>query len=133
MSESRQPTLRPPTDSRELGRRGEELAVRLLLRDGWVILDRNWRDGRREIDVVATRAGQVAFIEVKARSPGPQAACEAVTRSQRRNICKAAAAWLHRHPGIGRSFRFDVIAVTDGPGGTATVVHVPGAFEADDP
>src|SRR5690606_19306000 len=42
----------------ELGRRGEELAVEWLRAREWTILDRNFRLGRKEIDIVA-RQGSV--------------------------------------------------------------------------
>jgi putative endonuclease len=133
MAETRQhPGHDRPVDRFDLGRLGERWAERFLRHAGWAILDRNWRDGRREIDLVAIRAGEVAFVEVKTRRPGPQAPCEAVTAAQRRNLRFAAAAWLRHHPGVGRSFRFDVIAISDGPDREPEILHIPAAFEADD-
>ncbi len=53
----------------------------------------------------------VAFVEVKARGPGPEDPLEAVRPDQRRRIMRAARAWIHAHPGVGSRFRFDVVAV----------------------
>lgn len=75
------------------------------------ILDRNWRSGRCEIDLVAREGDVVAFVEVKARRPGPEDPLEAVRPDQRRRILRAARAWIHAHPGVGSRFRFDVVAV----------------------
>lgn len=120
-------------DREALGRRGEDLAARLLRGAGYRILSRNWRAGRLEIDFVGTRGGEVAFVEVKTRRPGPQPASEAVTPAQRRHLARAAAAWMRMHPGTGSSFRFDIIAITWPESGKVIVEYIPGAFDANGP
>jgi Holliday junction resolvase-like predicted endonuclease len=60
---------------------------------------------------VAREDDVVAFVEVKARGPGPEDPLEAVRPGQRRRILRAARAWIHDHPGVGSWFRFDVVAV----------------------
>jgi putative endonuclease len=115
-----------------LGRTGEEYAARLLERAGYRILDRNWRDGRREIDLVALWGTEVVFVEVKTRRPGPQSASEALTTLQRRRIRQAAAAWLRCHPGVGATVRFDLVALTVRAGRPPAVRHVAGAFCGDE-
>ena len=74
----------------------------------------------------------VAFVEVKARAGGPQAPLEALDRTKRRRLRRAAARWIAAHPGVGREFRFDAVAVALGPDGTAEVRHVRNAFYGDD-
>jgi putative endonuclease len=124
---------RPLTESEALGRRGEDLAARLLRGAGYRILSRNWRAGRYEIDLVGARGGEIVFVEVKTRRPGPQPASEAVTWTQRRSISRAAAAWMRTNPQFGRSFRFDLIAVTWPENGGPHVEYIPGAFDAHGP
>lgn len=124
---------RPPSGRAELGRRGEDLAASLLRGAGYRILSRNWRTGRYEIDLVASRDGEVVFIEVKTRRPGAQRASESVTAAQRHNIGRAAAAWMRANPRVGRSFRFDLIAVTWPENGGPRVRYIPGAFDAHGP
>ena len=51
----------------ELGAAGEELAVAWLRAHGFIIMDRNWRMGRYELDIVAARGDRVHFVEVKLR------------------------------------------------------------------
>jgi len=114
-----------------LGRSGEEYAARLYERAGYVILDRNWRHRRLEIDLVARRDREVVFVEVKTRRPGPQPAGEAVHPAQRRRIARAASAWLRRHPGVGQTARFDVVCLTVRPGRPPAVLHLRGAFDAE--
>ena len=115
-----------------MGRRGEDLAAELLCRRGFRVLARNWRCGRRELDLVALDGDTIVFVEVKTRGPGPQSAREAINHSKRRHLRQVAAAWLRAHPGWGREFRFDVVAVTREPSGRWRVEHLPEAFFGDD-
>lgn len=115
-----------------LGARGEEAAVRHLEEAGLRVLARNWRRGRYEIDLVAREGDVVAFVEVKARRPGPQAPLEGLAPAQRRRLRRAAEAWIHAHPGVGREFRFDVVGVMFRPGRAPRVEHVRAAFHGED-
>ena len=53
---------------KELGARGEELAVRYLKNRGYRILERNYRIKLGEIDIIARDRNTLVFVEVKARS-----------------------------------------------------------------
>jgi len=118
--------------ARERAVRGERLAAEHLLRSGLVILDRNWRSGHLEIDLVAREDQVVAFVEVKTRGPGPQAPLEAVGRRKRTRVRRAAEAWIRAHPGVGREFRFDAVAVRIDPTGEPRIEHVRDAFRGED-
>ena len=52
---------------KELGRKGEEVAVAFLKNQGYKIIERNYRCQRGEIDIVARDKEGIAFIEVKTR------------------------------------------------------------------
>lgn len=95
-----------------LGRWGEDRAARFLRRRGWAILARNYRFGRREVDVVARRGDLVAFVEVKTRAGGgfgaPQ---EAITLLKRREVEAVADHFLRRHGLQGVTVRFDAMAI----------------------
>ena len=99
-----------------VGRRGERAVERRLADLGWQILDRNWRAGHAEVDLVVRRGGVVAFVEVKTRSNGGAGdPLEALTPRKRREIQRAAAHWIReRGWEIGKvdAFRFDAAAVT---------------------
>lgn len=99
-----------------VGRRGERAVERRLADLGWQILDRNWRAGHAEVDLVVRRGGVVAFVEVKTRSYGGAGdPLEALTPRKRREIQRAAAHWIReRGWEIGKvdAFRFDAAAVT---------------------
>jgi len=100
-----------------LGRFGEAQAHCLLVRRGWRILARNYRFGRREIDLVIRWDDLVAFVEVKTRAgPGYGAPEEAITRLKRREIELVAQEFLVRHRLGEVDVRFDVVAIVVGSG-----------------
>ena len=109
----------------------ENQAAHWLRDHGYEVLDRNWRYRRRELDIVALDQGTAVFVEVKARSRGPQSPVEAVSYQQRAGLRIAAEAWIHAHPGIGREFRFDIVGVNLSGADRGRIVHVPDAFTGD--
>jgi len=52
----------------ELGKKGEQLAVDFLLKNGYTIRDKNWRYQKAEVDIIAEKDGILAVVEVKTRS-----------------------------------------------------------------
>lgn len=106
--------------------------MRHLERAGFRVLDRNWRAGRLEIDLVVRDGSTIAFVEVKTRRPGPQHPAEAVDRRKRARMRKAATRWIATHAEGALEYRFDVVSVSVGPGGRRRVRHDPGAFTGDD-
>lgn len=112
----------------EVGRTGEAIAAAYLQRRGWRILDRNVRYREGEIDLVAARAGVLAFVEVKTRQSsafGPPA--EAVTRSKQRKIRLAASRYLAERRVRAPQIRFDVVDIVRAGLGFR-VVHLEGVF-----
>lgn len=96
----------------DFGAQGEDIAIDYLRRKGYVILDRNWRSGHKEIDIVARKDDTVVFVEVKARANAfygnPE---DAVTRRKMHLLVLAADAYL-RYNAIDLEVRFDVITIT---------------------
>jgi len=99
------------------GRSGEEKAAQWLSRQGYRILERNFRSRYGEVDIIARKDGCLVFIEVKSRSSHrfgtPQ---EAVTRKKQLRLSRVARDYLLRHGGLEQSCRFDVVAVSEGSG-----------------
>jgi putative endonuclease len=52
----------------ELGKLGEELAVKFLRKEGYEILETNWTFQKAEIDIIAQKENILAVVEVKTRS-----------------------------------------------------------------
>ncbi|MGH7458024.1 MAG: YraN family protein [Longimicrobiaceae bacterium] len=114
---------------KRFGDRGEEAAARHLELCGWTVVDRNFRMGRKEIDLVARRGQVVAFVEVKARAgPGYGHPLEAITWKKRREIQQVASAWIDRHGGEGDVYRFDAVAVHAAPNRPPAIEHVEDAW-----
>lgn len=111
-----------------LGELGERIAERWLRRQGWRVVQRRFRSGHRDIDLVMEREGLVAFVEVKARR-GPQfgGPVEAVNWAKQRELSRSAQVWVDRHGRPHEAYRFDVVGVLV-QGESVKVRHVPNAF-----
>ena len=73
------------------GALGEELACRYLEAKGYSILERNWRSGHRELDLIAQRGPTLAIVEVKTRSAGSLLrARDSVTQRKQSLLIQAA-------------------------------------------
>ncbi len=111
----------------ELGIKGEDIAARYLEDDGYIILERNWRSGHKEIDLVARKEDQLIIIEVKTRSgTGFGDPEDAVTDKKIRRIVSAADAYL-RHGNLELPVRFDIITIIDN-NGHIDIRHIEEAF-----
>jgi putative endonuclease len=112
------------------GRKGEEVACRHLLANGYDIVERNYRCRLGEIDVVARRGDLTVFVEVKTRTgPGHGAGHEAVTPAKRQRVIRAAQAYASAHELLETPIRFDVISVDCAAPGHR-VRHDLGAFDS---
>lgn len=121
---------------RGLGALGERLAGEHLEREGYEILERNFRCGAGELDIVAADARSLVFCEVKTRVcgtlAGPPGPLDAIGARKRRRLRALAGEWLNarqerraRRP----SLRFDAIGVTvNHAGGLLSLEHVEDAF-----
>jgi putative endonuclease len=100
-----------------------------LARHGWRIVAHRFRLGHHDLDVVARRAGLVAFVEVKTRgSAGWGAPAESVGWRKRLVIARVAEVWRQRHGRPGEEYRFDVVEVTLAAGGGYAVRHLEDAW-----
>ena len=95
------------------GRKGE-LAAELFLRaKGWSILARRRKTPLGEIDLVAKRAGTVAFVEVKWRKRAEDLGL-AIDEYRLRRVAAAVEAVAHEYAGNGEDMRIDVILLAPG-------------------
>ena len=96
----------------EIGRRGELAAREFLRRNGFNIIESNWKCSFGEADIVAIDEDSLVFIEVKTRSSMDQGfPCEAVTAKKRAKYEKIALAYLSNNTLRDMPVRFDVIDV----------------------
>lgn len=82
----------------DFGKWGEDVAADYLMERGFEIVERNWRHGRKEIDVIAQREGKLYFVEVKTRHGEEWNAEEAITAKKRALMWRAMMAWKFQHP-----------------------------------
>ena len=110
------------------GELGERIAERWLLRRGWRVVQRRFRSGHRDIDLVVERDGTVAFVEVKARK-GPEfgGPLNAVNYKKRKQLERSAQVWVDRFGREAEAYRFDVVGVLV-DGAEVRVCHVENAF-----
>ena len=107
-----------------LGRWGEETAAAYLQENGYILQARNFRMEHGEIDLIASKAGVLVFVEVKTRSSHAYAYPEdAVTLRKQAYLLSAADRYLQEHPESGDSWQFDVIAIERQPDGKPEIVH----------
>ena len=119
------------SDDGHRGTAGEDRACQHLRRQGFVILERNYRCRTGEIDVVARDGDTLVFVEVKERGDASHGgAVEAVTPAKRRRVIRAAQQWAAVHRESESRVRFDVVAIDPGPEGP-TIRHERGAFDAE--
>ncbi len=100
------------TSQQQTGSAGEEIAAAYLKKKGFIILERNWRFRFWEVDIIASHAGFLHFIEVKTRSSlrygRPE---ESITKDKMRSLKNAAEEYQYQHP-EWKYLQFDVLAIT---------------------
>ncbi len=100
-------------NKRAVGSRYEEETAAFLQKNGYRILEKNFRDRRGEIDLIAKDGRTLVFVEVKyrknARNGYPE---EAVDTRKQKKICETAAYYVYKNriPEY-TPMRFDVVAV----------------------
>lgn len=130
---------RTPTHShdQQVGRLGEDLADAHLRRLGWQIVERNWRCGDGEIDIIAREplpggGHALVMVEVKYRSgPGYGDPLEAITRAKLRKLTELAHLWLRAQraegcPESASRVRIDAVGVQRQAGRNHRISHVRG-------
>ena len=102
--------------SQRVGAWGERYAAHYLRLRGYTVKERNYRAGHHEIDIVASRFGIIAFVEVKTRSYHPSETetapppGTAIRSDKRRFTRQAAQQYLFEHP-TKKKPRMDVIEI----------------------
>jgi putative endonuclease len=101
-----------PMQKKELGKKGEEVALRFLKKKGYRIIERNYVCKMGEMDIIAREKDTLVFIEVKTRTStmfGPPQL--AVHSSKQRQLSKVALYYLKEKRLEDAKARFDVVAI----------------------
>lgn len=110
------------------GPEGEDQAAAYLSGQGHIILARNWRYGRWEIDIISQWEDTMVFTEVKSRRSSrfghPEVFVDAAKQDR---IVATATAWLAQR-GHDGPVRFDIVSITLPVGGAPIIHHIPDAF-----
>lgn len=117
----------------DLGVWGEDTAVEFLTKQGYVVMERDWRYGRSKVDIdivcKTPDCRTVVFVEVKTRTSDELLAPEdAVDRRKIRHIGRAADEYVKMHD-VVEALRFDIIAIVgtlDAP--NTEINHIEDAF-----
>lgn len=112
----------------ETGIKGEQIAEKFLLGKGYLLLHRNWRAGKKEVDIIALKGDIVVFVEVKARTGTafgfPE---EAVGYFKQDYLKTAAAVFLDKFPQYTK-IQFDIISINFQQGVVVEIMHFEDAF-----
>ncbi len=111
--------------NKNIGDKGENIASRYLLSQGYKILQRNFKSRLGEIDIIGLDKGILAFVEVKTRwSKAFGEPEEAVTPWKIKAIIKTAEYFKMLHPELPESLRIDVVAISMSPGEKAGEIRL---------
>jgi putative endonuclease len=93
------------------GRAAEEVAASHLVRQGYTLIDRNWRNRWCELDIVAKKFGVVHFVEVKYRASSLFGhPTEYINHDKLARLTRAALAWTQANGHRG-AYQIDVLSV----------------------
>ena len=112
----------------ETGRFGEDEAALFLQNKRYVILHRNWRCGKDELDIVALHDEILVVVEVKTRTGTAFGEpWESVDERKQQAIERAALAYLEEFS-VDREMRFDLISIIVSPDKDVWIDHIENAF-----
>ena len=114
-------------EAHDTGVLGEEVAARYLTDKGYVIVEKNYRKGKYEIDLIAYKDGELVVVEVKTRSAAnvilPE---EAVDHRKRKALIRIANEYVQSH-NRSEAVRFDIVSIVKS-GSNTEVRHLENAF-----
>ena len=114
----------------ELGKWGEDEATLYLENEGYVVIDRDWKDGKRDLDILAVSPDgkTLVVVEVKTRSGEEyQQPEEAVDVRKMRNLAIAANTYVKEQK-VEKELRFDIITVVGVGHQVKHIEHLVDAF-----
>lgn len=93
-------------------KKGEDLAVEYLSKHGYKIIERNFRKGYGEIDIICVKDNTLIFVEVKTRTSSLYGgAIEAIAYHKIKSLIKTVQFYKMLHPNLPESLRIDAILI----------------------
>ncbi|PIR79673.1 MAG: YraN family protein [Candidatus Levybacteria bacterium CG10_big_fil_rev_8_21_14_0_10_35_13] len=107
-------------------RLGEEIAAKFLVKRGYKIIDRNFRKGYGEIDIIAVNNKILVFVEVKTRTSNFFGTpFEQITSFKIRALERTALFYKKLHPNLPDAMRIDAIGIElDYSGDVSKIEHM---------
>ena len=112
----------------ELGIWGERCAEDFLRRKGYVIIERDWHSGHRDIDIIAMDGSVMVFVEVKTRRNRDFVDPEMAVDFRKIQNLRAAANHYVKYRRIDYELRFDIVSVVGMIGSDPEINHIENAF-----
>ena len=108
----------------ELGKWGEELAAEYLKEKGYEIIERDWKSGHHDLDIIAKDGNTLVIIEVKTRRSrffgNPE---EAVDYRKRQSLLSAINHYVKSHH-FSSQVRFDIVSIVGTIGSKPEIDHI---------
>jgi putative endonuclease len=95
----------------EIGKLGEDKAADFLVNNGYLILERNWRYKKAEIDIICKKDNILIFVEVKTKTYDYFGKPEESVTEYKENLLKSAAGAYMRSIDYDWEVRFDIISI----------------------
>ncbi|WP_298417243.1 YraN family protein [uncultured Kordia sp.] len=111
----------------DLGNEGEQLAVNYLQKNGYRILERNYRFQKAEVDIIAQKENTLAVVEVKTRTTADFGNPEDFVNPKKIKLLVKAVDEYVVSNDLDIEVRFDIIAILHG-NNNVTIKHLEDAF-----
>lgn len=108
LNDSNKSIINSVAANKQFGNISEDFVAEYLIKNGFAIKDRNYRQKFGEIDIIATKKDLVAFIEVKARKTNYFGLSEVITKSKQKKIILTAKYYIAKNKLYNNICRFDV-------------------------
>ena len=95
----------------DLGKIGEDLAAEYLIGKGYQILERNWRSGHKEIDIIALDGDTLVAVEVKTRKSNTYGEPDIAVGAMKQQMLIWAADAYVRYKNLDVDVRFDIVSI----------------------
>ena len=116
------------SEKKTRGAWGEKEACAFLISEGFSVVECNWREGHRELDIVARKGDTVHVVEVKTRRKSVYNDINSLVRpGQQRSILEAADAYARSHSWV-KALQVDLLVIIVG-GGVPLIEYYPDAIQ----